>query len=79
MDVDDVNFSCPADDGLACEVIVAADEDGDTTVVSGDGVATVQHSVAAMNTMTAIELADTTGPLGTLSTLDQGQKEWAHQ
>ena len=56
MDVDDVNFACPAD-GPACEVIVAADEDGDTTVVSGDGVATIQHSMAAMNTMTAIELA----------------------
>ena len=46
--------------GPACEVIVATDEDGDTTVVSGDGLATAQHSVAAMNTMTAIELTSGT-------------------
>ena len=64
MDVGDANFACPADDGLACEVIVAADEDGDTTVVSGDGVATAQHSVAAMNTMTAIELTELTSTSG---------------
>ena len=47
----DANFACPAN-GEPCEVIVA--EDG--TVVSAGGMATVQNSMAAMTTRTAIAL-----------------------
>ena len=51
MDVDDVNFTCPAD-GVRCEVTVA--DDG--TVTSVGGAATAQNSNAVEATMTAIAL-----------------------